>query len=266
MNFKVFGIPLLAAVMCGCVAKYTQKIDFNTLEPLRVAVLPFVEIDSDGKVMDSDTSLLIDHVSVLSQDLNEKPRTLVRKVVQSELDNTALDMLAPALVNTKLMHNGFSDKDQNFDLPKIFATGAREYCTKVFDCDAVLYGKVTKWDRSYYGIQSSTTVAIELNLISARDGKTLYTATATDSDSRGITKIPTGFSDLVIEPIRGLDNDITIKNSAGLQFNATEFSSYRAEVNLAHGPKNPSNSSDPNEQKFYLQANFTIGAHPAHSY
>ena len=159
MKLKIFAPSLLSLALCGCFASYKQTVEFNTLEPLRVAVLPFVEIDSDGKVMDSNTSLLIDRVSVVSQDLNEKPRTLVRKVVQSELYNTALDMLGPALVNTKLMHNGFADKDQNFDLPKIFATSAKEYCTKVFDCDAVLYGNITRWDRSNYGIQSSTTGA-----------------------------------------------------------------------------------------------------------
>ena len=207
----VLRLALVLLPLCGCGATYTQKVDFNTLEPLRVAVLPFVEIGKDGKVMDSNTSLLIDQVSVVSQDLNEKPRTLVRKIVHAELDNTALDMLAPALVNSKLMHRGFADRDLNFDLPKIYSTGAKEYCTKIFDCDAVLYGKVTRWDRSYYGIQSSTTVGIELTLVSARDGRTIFSAVAQDSDSRGITKIPTGFSDLVIEPIRGLDNDITIK-------------------------------------------------------
>lgn len=59
-------------------------------------------------------------------------------------------------------------------------------------------------------------------------------------------------------------NEGTIKKySLGLEFKATEFSSYRVEYNTS---KLPSAVSEKDEKKFYFQANFTIGAHPAHTY
>jgi hypothetical protein len=94
------------------------------------------------------------------------------------------------------------------DLARVFAADPATLCSKVLSCDAVMYGKVTSWDRSYYGVQAVATVGIQLKLISARTKKTLYQIDAKDSDSRGITKGPTGFSNLVIEPLKGLDNEI----------------------------------------------------------
>lgn len=62
---------------------------------------------------------------------------------------------------------------------------------------------------------------------------------------------------------KALENDITTKHSVALIFKATEFSSYRLEYDRVHGPiKN----DESNENKIFLQANFTIGAHPSHSY
>lgn len=61
----------------------------------------------------------------------------------------------------------------------------------------------------------------------------------------------------------GLVDGKTQKYSAGLGFNATEFSSYRLEYNQS---KVPVSVSDKDEKKIYFQANFTIGAHPSHSY
>lgn len=70
-------------------------------------------------------------------------------------------------------------------------------------------------------------------------------------------------SDSVINP-NALANETAKKYSTALIFTATEFSSYRLEYNQTEGPA--STKGDTVERKFYLQANFTIGAHPAHSY
>jgi hypothetical protein len=55
------------------------------------------------------------------------------------------------------------------------------------------------------------------------------------------------------------------KGTVGLSFSATEFSSYRLEYSETEGHKNPT-SDETRERKFFFQANFTIGAHPAHAY
>lgn len=71
-------------------------------------------------------------------------------------------------------------------------------------------------------------------------------------------------SDPLVNTANALPNDLTSKISAALQFDATEFSFFRLEYATSHGPRQP--NGETTEQKIYLQANFTIGSHPAHSY
>lgn len=61
-----------------------------------------------------------------------------------------------------------------------------------------------------------------------------------------------------------LDNITTRKWTVNLTFLPSEFSSYRLEYSRTDGPS--STSGETTENKVYLQANFTIGAHPAHAY
>lgn len=61
-----------------------------------------------------------------------------------------------------------------------------------------------------------------------------------------------------------ITNGITDKYSAGLSFSPSEFSSFRAEYDHAITP--PNAQGNRKERKFLVQANFTIGAHPSHSY
>lgn len=67
-----------------------------------------------------------------------------------------------------------------------------------------------------------------------------------------------------IDGDRGLRDGLTTKSSLALQFDLTEFSFLRLEYDHTHGPAQDNGLTDDN--KFYLQANFTIGSHPAHSY
>ncbi len=65
--------------------------------------------------------------------------------------------------------------------------------------------------------------------------------------------------------LANLPNETWTRNSFGLQFTATEFSSYKLEFNQKNGgPKNLNNEGT--ENSVFVQANFTIGAHPAHAY
>lgn len=57
---------------------------------------------------------------------------------------------------------------------------------------------------------------------------------------------------------------LTTRGTAQVQFDATEFSFFRLEYSTSHGPVQANGLTD--EHKIYLQANFTIGSHPAHSY
>ena len=202
---------LTAVLALGCAATFKPQLNFNPSEPIRIAVLPFAQVDENGQLAQVDESLLIDNVSLVSSKLKQTPAQFVQGVVQTEISKASLDIIPPALVDAELIHAGYGVAGTNpvkMDLTKVFAADPTALCSKVLSCDAVLYGKVTSWDRSYYGVQAVATVGIQLKLVSARTHKVLYEIDAQDSDSRGITKGPTDFSNIVLEPLKGLDNKI----------------------------------------------------------
>ena len=190
----------LATMLSGsaCSSQFTHTLEFNPDEPIRVAVVPFVQVDKHGAITDSDGSLLVDGIPLLSADVKDKPTELVRKIVQRELRESNLDILAPYLVNVELPHHGFAKPDGSFDLEKIYATAPSQICLHALDCDAVLYGKITEWDRSYYGVQSVNSLGISLELKDARTGKVLFQSDGMDSESRGLSKGPTGYTSFVL--------------------------------------------------------------------
>lgn len=76
------------------------------------------------------------------------------------------------------------------------------------------------------------------------------------------------YDDLVVknslDPLN-LPNDTRRRHSVGLVFMPSEFSSFKMEYNQRNGgPVSATNETT--ERSFFLQGNFTIGSHPAHSY
>ncbi len=197
---------LTSCTLSGCAGTYQHTIDLDPAEPMRVAILPFAYLDSDGKIMDLDGELAIDQVALVSSELGERPTQLVRNAVQRELSRTAFDLIPYPVIEGAIVHNGLS-KGLAPDLEKIYNIKPSEL-SELLDADAILYGKITAWDRSYYGLQTINRVGIELKLINPRTGKELFSAKAEDTDNRGLSKGPTGWTSLAIEPIKGLDNDV----------------------------------------------------------
>ena len=208
LSILKLALVCLAFSLTACSGSVERKLNFDPSESIRVAVLPFAQVDEKGEVIMEDNSLLVDGVPLVSKKADEEPVDLVRQMVVSQLRNSALDVVSTSLIDIELPHHGFQMTDGSLNREKILSTAPSELCTHLLNCDAVLFGKITKWERSYYGLQSVNSVGIELTLKSVKDGKVLFTATAEDSDSRGLSKGPTGYSSLVIEPIKGLDSEI----------------------------------------------------------
>ena len=206
--FLLISGILLALVIAGCSSKYTERLDFNPLEPLRVAVLPFAQVDPVKGVSNSEGRIILDNLSLVSTTVADTPAQILRKQSFSELQGSALDLLSVALIDIDLPHQGFALADGTIDLKKLYNTDPAELCSKFLNCDAILYGYIHRWDREYYGVQSVNTVDIELKLVLAKNSKVLFEARGKDTESRGLTKGPTGISDLVLEPIKGLDAEI----------------------------------------------------------
>ena len=201
-------LALVIVIFSGCARTFVHQLDFNPTEPLRVLILPFAEIDQNGEFVQNKANIFIDGVPLVSDKLEATPAELVQSLVQLEFARTSLDLVPPSLVSVELPHHGFAKPDGSFDIKKIFARDAGYFCDKFVDCDAVLFGKVTKWSRAYYGIETVNQVAIDLQLVQASSGRILFRGSGSKSETRGLTKGPTGFSDLVLEPIKGLDSAI----------------------------------------------------------
>ena len=208
-EIKLLSAALLAASVLGaCAGSYKQTINFDANEPIRVAVLPFVYEDPKGQIVDLRPDLLIDNVPVVSSKLEEAPISFVKKTVSANLEKTGMDIVPSAVVESAFHHHAMSNK-LVLETKKIYEIKPQEL-GDLLDADAVLYGRITEWDRSYYGVETVNSVGIKLSLVSTKTGKELFAAEAKDTDSRGISKGPTGYSSLIVEPVKGLDNEIII--------------------------------------------------------
>ncbi len=206
---RIVSVSAIIAILVssGCSGTYKHQLEFNPGEPIRVAVLPFAQVDAEGRVIKQDYDLAIDNIPLVSSSLEQTPPVFLQNLVQTKLTRSGLDLIPPSIVEAKLSHAGFWTKD-GLDAQAIFTTDPKEL-GKLLDADALFYGKLMKWERSYYLVQSVSTVGLSLELRSVNGG-TLFRTEAEDSDSRGLTKGPTGFTSVALEPIRGLDNEIIL--------------------------------------------------------
>lgn len=196
----------LLITLSSCSGMLKSKISYDNSEQLRVAVLPFAQI-RDGKIVEDTADVfLIDHIPGLSKASKKGPARIVQEQVVKELALSNLEVLPAKLVEAEILHDGFS-KNNRIDTERLYRTKAADIC-KTLACDAVLYGKVDQWDRSYYGLQSVNTVSFNLKLVRAKDDKVIFSASAKDSESHGLTQGPTGYSSIILEPIRGLDSEL----------------------------------------------------------
>ncbi len=201
-----FFVSILGLTACS--GQYQQTLNFNPDEPLRVAVLPFVQLDQANKIVKSESRLFTDNLDLDSDKSDLSPAQIVRQAALAELSESGLDLVSSALVDIDLPHRGLASSDGSIDLDKLLKTDPKQICNDFLNCDALLYGTIKRWDRSYYGVQSVNSIELELKLVSVLTNRVLFLATAKDSESRGITKIPTGISSVVLEPLRGLDSEI----------------------------------------------------------
>ena len=206
----IFLFSLCLLGLPGCAGKIETRLDFNPLEPIRVVVLPFVELDEHGKINAQSPDLLVDRVNLVSSRLEASPAEIVKQMVEANLERTALEILPAGVVQGELIHHGLTQDDGSLDLARLYSVPPSEICRHLISCDAVLYGYVTKWKRDYFGLQAVNTVGLRLTLVTRDDQKVIFQVESEDSDSRGLSKGPTGISNLVIEPVRGLDNEIIL--------------------------------------------------------
>ena len=99
-------------MLSACAGKYKHSLEFNPQEPIRVAVMPFAQIDEQGSIIEPEGTIAVDGVPLVSPEPKDAPTVLVRKLVQTELGNTSLDVISPFLVEVDLPHHGFAKEDR----------------------------------------------------------------------------------------------------------------------------------------------------------
>ena len=203
--YTVLFCCALVLVLGGCAKSYKSTGDFNPAEPLRVAVLPFYQmVDGIAHGEAFESELAIDNVPLLSSKPIDSPASFVEQAARTALNrHTGLEVVNPAFVRLQLGHHGFV-RERKIVVPVLLDSSPQKL-GELLLADALLYGVVTDWTRSYYGLESINTVGIKLRLVRAADGAEIWSSVAQESQGHGLSGIPTGFSSLVLEPLKGLD-------------------------------------------------------------
>ncbi len=206
---SIFLLSFIVISLTSCSGTYEHELAVSPTEPLRLAVLPFRFKNKDGQEIAEPTSnVLLDSVNPLASVPTGSATQVARRLVEQELTRTSFDLLNPFLIEAEAAHHGFTDPNGMFMAAKIQSVSPEEWCGEVLKCDAVLFGTVNRWDRSYYGLESVNSVDLELSIYSGKTGKRLFYSHGIDSERRGVSGGPTGFADLLIEPLKGLDAGI----------------------------------------------------------
>ncbi|MBL8722843.1 MAG: DUF799 family lipoprotein [Planctomycetes bacterium] len=93
-------------------------------------------------------------------------------------------------------HRGFTATQQQ-------DPGEAKALATTLDADAVLFGELERWDRSYFVVQSHAAVALSLRLVDAT-GRELCRTHQLATAGSGLSSGPTGYFALATEPLAGL--------------------------------------------------------------
>ena len=115
---NIIRLTTITTLLCfnACSGQYKHILDFSPYEPLRIAVLPFRQVDEDGKLVEKKGALLIDEVPLVSSEVKDSPVALTRQLVLAELKKTPLDVISPSLIDIDLPHRNLANPDGTFRL------------------------------------------------------------------------------------------------------------------------------------------------------
>ena len=129
--------------------------------------------------------------------MQERLPELLRGDVISWLQQSEFDVMDPWHASTLLSHAGVT-ADRQAD-PKNAVELAR-----VLQVDGVVFGEVTRWNRSYYVLQSVVEVGLHVQLVDGGSGKRLFDGDRVETIGSGLTGGPTGYVSAATEPLAGL--------------------------------------------------------------
>jgi hypothetical protein len=167
----------------------------------RIAVTPFaVSAPEDGFLIDALAPL--GEVVALepgAQGLppREQLGIIMRRSVAAWLAMGPFQVMELWASDTRLAHAGLSLADMND------RSRARWMCEEL-GVDGILFGDVTRWNRSYYVIESAATVGLEAELVDGHTGKSLFVSQRSERVGTGLSGGPTGIVAAATSPLAGL--------------------------------------------------------------
>lgn len=202
LGLLLVGLMGLAA---GCTGISVQSEVSPKLAALRsmgyrVAVMPFtISAPTDGFLSDSLAPVgeLLALEGRRDAPMGDRLGQLLRGDVVAWLQQTDYQIVEPWQSTTQLTHAGFTS-DQTRDPANAQALA------RILGVDAILFGDLRRWNRSYYVVQSVAEVALQLQLIDGSSGERLFTTERTETIGSGITGGPTGYASIATEPLAGL--------------------------------------------------------------
>ena len=117
-----------------------------------------------------------------------------REALHAALMDTGLN------ISEKFVVDGIIKKKEWNTPEKLFAIPPQKL-GEAFGADALLYGKVTRWNKYYAIIHSTLVVGLELKLVDARTGELLWRGQQVEREFEGLVKIPTGIISAMVNPL-----------------------------------------------------------------
>lgn len=178
-----------AATGCAGTAEFRADPNFDPARVQRVAVLPFVDRATGDSYVSVPFAAAVDVMPILSDDrlTRENGPTVFRHQVVENIRRGTLYLIPLEIIDTTLQKQGLKVLAEYDDTNRLEVA---KKLGKLLEADLVVFGEVTRWDRSYYLIASRVSAGLRLEVRSAADGQVILFGNLEDSRSAGITNIP----------------------------------------------------------------------------
>jgi cell division septation protein DedD len=124
-----------------------------------------------------------------------------REALHAALMDTEMKISEKFVVDGIIKKNAWNTSQKLFAIPP-------QKLGEALGADALLYGKVTKWNKYYAIIHSTLVAGLELKLVDTRTGELLWRGQRVDREFEGLIKIPTGIIRAIADPISGIISTI----------------------------------------------------------
>ena len=237
VSLLVRASALFAAfALAACTGAKVARVEDPRLPQLRamgfrVAVVPFrASAPVDGFLTKSLGA--VGEVLALEGGSNLPERDAVsawmRRDVVAWLRQSEFDVVEPWASDTLLAHAGFDaatmgDPSRTADI------------ARALQVDGVVFGDVTRWNRSYYVVQSTAEVGLSLRLLD-RSGAQLFSTERTETIGSGVSGGPTGYSSALSAPVQGLSGNVladltrSVARNAAMDLGGTSEEAARSQL------------------------------------